>query len=67
MPPDLIGRHVWVGLLGDTVTIEHSGQVVATHSYQPKAKKCSDLELWFDFAHHPELVEGQKRSVLGVT
>jgi len=27
---DLIGRHVWVGLLGDNITVEHSGKTVAT-------------------------------------
>lgn len=54
VPPDLIGRHVWVGHLGDTVTIEHGGQILATYTDQPNAKKCSDLEL-------------QNRSVLGVT
>lgn len=30
LPADLIGRHVWVGLLGNTVTVEHSGRIVAT-------------------------------------
>ena len=30
LPADLIGRHVWVGRLGDTITIEHSGRTVAT-------------------------------------
>jgi transposase InsO family protein len=51
VPPELIGRHVWVGMLGDTITIEHSGRTVATYTRQ---QKCSDLEL-------------QKRSVLRVT
>ena len=27
---DLIGRHVWVGLLGDSITVEHSGRTIAT-------------------------------------
>jgi transposase InsO family protein len=30
LPADLIGRHVWVGLLGDSITIQHSGRTVAT-------------------------------------
>lgn len=30
LPADLIGRHVWVGLLGDRITVEHSGKTVAT-------------------------------------
>jgi transposase InsO family protein len=30
VPPALIGKHVWVGVLGDTITVEHSGTVVAT-------------------------------------
>lgn len=30
VPPELIGKHVWVGLLGKTITVEHSGSVVAT-------------------------------------
>jgi len=30
LPADLIGRHVWVGLLGDSITVEHSGRTVAT-------------------------------------
>jgi len=29
VPPQLIGKHVWVGVLGDTITVEHSGTVVA--------------------------------------
>ena len=30
LPADLIGRHVWVGLLGNSITVEHSGRTVAT-------------------------------------
>lgn len=30
LPADLIGRHVWVGLLGNTMTIEHAGRTIAT-------------------------------------
>lgn len=29
IPPHLIGKHVWVGRLGETVTVEHAGAVVA--------------------------------------
>ena len=29
MPPHLIGKHVWVGALGETITVEHSGAIVA--------------------------------------
>lgn len=31
VPPELMGKHVWVGLLGDDITIEHAGTVVATY------------------------------------
>lgn len=30
VPGELMGRHVWVGLLGDQIIIEHAGQTVAT-------------------------------------
>jgi len=29
VPPALMGKHVWVAMLGDTITIEHSGTIVA--------------------------------------
>jgi transposase InsO family protein len=32
VPPELMGKHVWVGLLGDDITIEHAGRTVATYS-----------------------------------
>lgn len=32
VPPDLMGKHVWVGLLGNNITIEHAGKVVATYT-----------------------------------
>jgi transposase InsO family protein len=32
VPADLIGRHVWVGLLGNTLTIEHGGRTIATYT-----------------------------------
>lgn len=32
VPPDLMGKHVWVGLLGDDIVIEHAGRTVATYS-----------------------------------
>ena len=32
VPPELMGKHVWVGLLGDQITIEHAGHVVATYT-----------------------------------
>jgi len=31
LPAALIGRHVWVGQLGDQLTIEHAGRIVATY------------------------------------
>jgi len=30
LPADLIGRHVWVGLLGDEIIVEHGGRTIAT-------------------------------------
>ena len=30
VPVDLMGRHVWVGLLGDQMLVEHAGRTVAT-------------------------------------
>jgi len=27
-----MGTHVWVGLLGDDITIEHAGRIVATYT-----------------------------------
>jgi len=27
-----MGKHVWVGLLGDDITIEHAGQIIATYT-----------------------------------
>ncbi len=32
VPPELMGKHVWVGLLGDAITIEHAGRTVATYT-----------------------------------
>lgn len=32
VPAEFMGKHVWVGLLGDTITIEHAGQTIATYS-----------------------------------
>jgi len=32
VPPELMGKHVWVGLLGDDIVIEHAGHTVATYS-----------------------------------
>jgi len=32
VPPELMGKHVWVGLLGPDITIEHAGKVVATYA-----------------------------------
>jgi transposase InsO family protein len=32
VPPELMGKHVWVGLLGDEISIEHAGRTVATYS-----------------------------------
>jgi putative transposase len=32
VPPELIGRHVWVGLLGRTLTIEHGAQIIASYT-----------------------------------
>jgi transposase InsO family protein len=32
LPAELIGRHVWVGQLGGTVTIEHGGRTIATYT-----------------------------------
>jgi transposase InsO family protein len=32
VPADLIGRHVWVGVLGNTLTIEHAGKTIATYT-----------------------------------
>ena len=31
-PPELMGKHVWVGLLGDDILIEHAGRTVATYT-----------------------------------
>jgi len=28
--PEVMGKHVWVGLLGDDIVIEHAGRTVAT-------------------------------------
>jgi transposase InsO family protein len=33
VPANLIGRHVWVGLLGSTLTIEHAGTTIATYTH----------------------------------
>jgi len=30
LPADLIGRHVWVGVLGDQISVEHAGRTVMT-------------------------------------
>jgi len=30
VPPELMGKHVWVGRLGDDIVIEHAGRVVAS-------------------------------------
>jgi len=32
VPPELMGKHVWVGVLGDDIVIEHAGRIVATYS-----------------------------------
>lgn len=32
VPPEFMGKHVWVGLLGDSITIEHAGQTIATYT-----------------------------------
>jgi transposase InsO family protein len=32
VPAELMGKHVWVGLLGDDITIEHAGRIVATYT-----------------------------------
>jgi len=32
VPPDLMGKHVWVGLLGDDIVIEHAGHTVAAYT-----------------------------------
>jgi hypothetical protein len=32
VPPELMGKHVWVGLLGNEITIEHAGHVVASYT-----------------------------------
>jgi transposase InsO family protein len=32
VPPELMGKHVWVSLLGDDIIIEHAGKVVATYT-----------------------------------
>ena len=32
VPPEWMGKHVWVGRLGDDITIEHAGHVVATYT-----------------------------------
>ena len=32
VPPEFMGKHVWVGRLGDDITIEHAGRVVARYA-----------------------------------
>jgi len=32
VPPELMGKHVWVGLLGDDIIIEHAGSTIATYT-----------------------------------
>lgn len=32
VPSELMGKHVWVGLLGNAITIEHAGRIVATYT-----------------------------------
>lgn len=32
VPPELMGKHVWVGRLGEDIIIEYSGKVVATYA-----------------------------------
>jgi transposase InsO family protein len=32
VPPEFMGKHVWVGLLGDDITIEHAGQTIASYT-----------------------------------
>jgi len=32
VPPEIMGNHVWVGLLGDDIVSEHAGRTVATYS-----------------------------------
>ena len=32
LPPELMGKHVWVGLLGEDIVIEHAGRTVATYT-----------------------------------
>jgi hypothetical protein len=31
-PPELMGKHVWAGLLGDDIGIEHAGRTVAAYT-----------------------------------
>ena len=32
VPPELMGKHVWVGLLGDDILIQHAGRTVASYT-----------------------------------
>jgi len=32
VPPELMGKHVWVGLLGNLIVIQHAGRIVATYT-----------------------------------
>ncbi len=32
VPAELMGKHVWVGLLGDGIVIEHAGRTIATYT-----------------------------------
>ena len=32
VPPECMGKHVWVELLGEDIIIEHAGHVVATYT-----------------------------------
>ncbi len=32
VPPELMGKHVWVGLLGNQIVIQHAGRIVATYT-----------------------------------
>jgi putative transposase len=32
VPPEFMGKHVWVGLLGNDITVEHAGQIIATYA-----------------------------------
>ncbi len=43
VPPELMGKHVWVGRLGDTITVEHAGHAVATYTHEVFTFGVTDL------------------------